>query len=160
MKIRIGEHIRVDKKTLMIEEYQKYIRESCQFTLFFNASFRKPVTYEQAKKRFKLFFKYLNGNEQIYFKNYIHCWVFYEKQNTSRRGVHIHALIDRIPPKYAKAIQKEARRHFGEMSEVTPYDDTRGAVYYLARKIFNPKLEEYEFYVINSKVRYCDEKKF
>ena len=152
MKSRIGTDFATNKKRIE-EEYGKYLSEFAEWTLFFNVSFQRTSSYGWAKKRFKWFFKYLNTENEIFFSNYVRCWVFYERHNTSRGSVHIHALIDRVRPEQAEVIQKKARSYFGEWSKVEPYDPTRGAAYYVAKKINNPKLLEYEFYVINSKLR-------
>lgn len=154
MRIKIGEDNRqASENRGLLEARQQYLTEGHDWTLFFNVSFRKITSYEIAKKRFKWFFKYLNTEEEEYFKGYITCYVFYERQNTFRGGVHIHALVDRIPPEASDIIQMKARKYFGQMSVVMPYDSSRGASYYLARKIDTDKLVEYEFYVINSKIR-------
>ena len=154
MKMKIGDSLSVSKRQAIIEAYQKYFTQGYEWKLFFNVSFWRETSYEAARKKFKRFFKYLNTNEIMYFNNFIRCWVFYEEQNTSRGGVHIHALIDRINPDYVNAIQEKAMRFFGKELKVEVYDSSRGAAYYLAKKIDSPKLVQYEFYIVNSKVRH------
>lgn len=153
MKIRIGgEGLGLISKRDLLEAWQQYITKGYEWTLWFNPSFRAPTSYEIAKKRLKWFFKYLNSENELYVPNFIRCWAFYERQGGSN-GVHIHAFIDRIDPKHSGVIQDKARKYFGEMSLVEPYDASRGASYYLARKINTSRLIAYEFYVINSKIR-------
>jgi len=152
MRFRMGEKLAISKEQELLEEYVRQLTQH-ELTLFVNISFRKFVHHEYAIKRFKRFFKYLNTDSEMLFSNYIRCWVFFEKHKTDRGGIHIHALVDRINPKHASIIQAKARRLFGEWSVVEPYDSSRGAAYYLAKKIIVDKTLEYEFYVINSKVR-------
>lgn len=153
MKINIGENLVVNKKQIIVEEYVKYFTKDYKWTLFFNGTFRKYTSYEIANRRFMWFFKYLNKENERYFTDYIRCLVFHEKSNALRGNVHIHALIDRIDPKHSNMIHNKARKYFGELSVVKPYDSSRGAAYYLANKIDTDKLVNYKFCVINSKIR-------
>jgi len=99
------------------------------------------------------FLKYLNKENEIYLKDRLKCFVFYEKSDTLKCGVHIHALIDSIDPKYSEIIDAKSKKFFGELSVVKPYDSSLGAAYYLAKKVGTEKLVNYEFRVIHSKVR-------
>ncbi|MFZ2384645.1 MAG: hypothetical protein WBE75_00340 [Candidatus Omnitrophota bacterium] len=153
MKIRIEEEsLELIRKRKLLEAWQQYITEGYEWTLWFNVSFRIPTSDKVAKKRFKWFLKYLNTENELYVPNFVICWVFYERQDTSN-GVHIHALIDRIDSKHSEVIQAKARKYFGEMSKVEPYDPFRGASYYLAGKINTSRLVACERYVISSKTR-------
>ncbi len=146
MRISIGDR-------LLLNTYVDLFKRQGEWTLFFNVSFRKAASYEWAKKRFKWFLKYLNTKERSFYANFVRCLVFYERHDTTSGSIHIHALIDRISPWDATAVNTRARKYFGEWSDVRAYDSARKGVEYFARKIGSSKLVEYEFYVINSKVR-------
>ncbi|MCP4653607.1 MAG: hypothetical protein GY858_09550 [Candidatus Omnitrophica bacterium] len=153
MKIKLEDNLAWNKRQIILEAYRRYLLGDYEWTLFFNANFRKFVSYETAKKEFKRFIKYLNKNDEIYFDSFVRCLVFYERHSTSSAGIHIHALIDRIDPKHAEIINNKAKKFFGGTSLVEGYNPLGGASYYLIKKIGTKDLVAQEFYIINSKVR-------
>jgi len=153
MKTKLGDNSLIVLSQKQIEEYAEWFDSLGEWTLRANISFRRISSYDWAKKRLKWFFKYLNKAEERYFDKRVKALVFYEKQNTSRSGIHIHALIEGIDSKFAEIIQEKAKAYFGEYSCILPYDPTLGFKYYVAKKVGTQKLVEYDLYIINSKIR-------
>lgn len=141
-------------KNMLINELQEQF-DKLHSDIYLTATFRAKAVTESAEKKFKFFFKcYLNKNK-IFFEKYILCWVFFEKGDI-RKGIHIHALIKNINPRFTPLLQVICEHFFGE-SKVVAYDHNRPkerqASYYLARKYCSEKLDHFDFYKINSRRR-------
>ncbi len=104
---------------------------------------------EYAKKSFKYFFSHLNEEFQTFYEKYIHALVFYEN-NGYDRGIHIHALTDRIDPQFLDLIQQKCNEEFGDtlIREIHP-----GIARYLAKKYIRETLADFDLYRINSRRR-------
>lgn len=120
--------------------------------IWLTLTFRKYQSLEGAVKRFKCFFKNLNTTYQSYFDNYIYAFIFYERQNF-RRGIHIHAIINRINPNDSllmNMLERECLMSFGEVM-IKPIHEN--VTKYVSEKYSSEKLEHFDYYKINSKLR-------
>ena len=102
------------------------------------------------KKELQFFFSNLNGYATFYEK-YINVFVCFDRACEGGR-IHIHALLERIPPQYCRALQSEASWFFG-MSKVTPYDPQGKARHYFGNKYVYSKFADFDFMRINSRAR-------
>lgn len=141
----------MDKQRL-IEEVERNI--GSEWDVWLTVTFRERTLMENAKKRFKSFFKHLNKPSEVYYHKFVTMWVYYERE--ARGGVHVHAVVKNIPSYLTPKLEKECRQYFGQ-AQVKPYDRSlplsKSATSYLADKHLSPRLEGYDFYFINSKYR-------
>ena len=102
------------------------------------------------RKELQCFFANLN-RYSTFFTKYILLLAIFERQHKGAR-IHVHALIEGIPPKFCYALRSLACDFFGE-SKIEPYDPKRRARYYFGDKFTNPDLCDFDFMKINSRVR-------
>ena len=141
----------MDKRQITAEQQWVDFIDRERWDLFLTITFRHSKTSFVAKRLFKRFFKHLNTVPNEFFSKYIHCWVFFEK-DVYRKGVHIHSLIRGICPSKAALLESKCKSSFGQ-AKVEPYDSLKGAKYYLAKKYCNNRLDDYDYYKINSAKR-------
>lgn len=156
MKIALGTEVQLTQRAKVRAHFISTTKAQ-EWDLWVTITFRHITVKETALKQFKAFFKYLNRNSKnvVFVEKRIGSLTFFEK-HSSRKGVHIHALVRGVNPTLAKKLCKECEKRFGE-SWVEAYDPTKGAVIYLANKLFSPRLEHHDFYTIHprSKRRTC-----
>ena len=136
----------------LMKGYQEFL-DSFIWDIYITVTFRRVTSAAAALRAFRYFFKRLNVPGQAFFRNYIRCVIFCEKQGY-RDGVHIHGLIQGIGKDLAPLLEEKCRRSFGE-SKVLPYNYELPelASGYLARKCISFSLEHWDYLKINSKHR-------
>lgn len=134
----------------LVEQWVVFLGKQ-DWDLFVTITFRESRAGIIAKKLFKWFFKHLNTFANKFFQKYIRCWVFFE-QDVDRKGVHIHTLIKGIHPSMADLLEDRCKKFFG-ISKVEPYDSKKGAKHYLGKKYNGYKLDDFDYYKINSAKR-------
>src|SRR3989338_8797997 len=92
----------------------------------------------------------LTSREEIYYDKVVYCFVCFETD--SRFGVHVHAFIRGIHPKYHLKVESKCYAKFGR-SQVEPYFARGGAEYYMALKCSSGSSEDSGFMKINSRMR-------
>ncbi|MFA5316377.1 MAG: hypothetical protein WC369_03045 [Dehalococcoidales bacterium] len=102
------------------------------------------------RKEFQFFFSTLNGYV-TFFDRYMLALVCFDRAYKGGR-LHVHALIQRIPPQYCRALQSVAYDFFGE-SKVTPYDPKRDVRYYFGNKYAYSGSSDFDFLKINARWR-------
>jgi hypothetical protein len=132
--------------------YQVFF-DSYVWDIYLTVTFRQSTSASTALRSFKYFFKHLNTPDCVYFKQYIRCFIFCEKQGY-QDGVHIHSLIQGVDITRAGLLEEKCRRFFGQ-SKVEPYQygSPRLASEYLAEKCVGLSLAHWDFIKINSKLR-------
>ena len=151
MKITIGEAVNP-----RVDAYVKYLSELREWTLFINATFWKATSASAAKRILIEFLENLNTRNILLVDRYCLCYAFIEKHNTPGSGYHIHALVDRINPRYANRVQCKVRREFGIRSVVYSYETglKTKRLEYLAKKIIkDTTLDNYTLFKVNCKHR-------
>lgn len=138
----------VTELTVVQSKFVEYI-ESFPSTLWVTITFTKFTSQFTADKRFRLFIKDLNSVDTQFYKHFVTMFVFYEK-NTENRGVHIHALIDRISVEKAEALQTLCQLEFGESVVMGRHE---GVTKYLAEKYNTDELIHWDILKINSRYR-------
>ena len=134
-----------EKIEYALNEYIKERGLECWMTV----TFPNAVPPSLAKKEFQRFFKKLNKADEEFFKKYVECLVFIEK-NKTREGVHIHAVVGKIAPTLYPRLKEKCKKYFGE-SEVKARDYR--TVPYLVRKFDSELLEDWFPLKINSRYR-------
>lgn len=135
---------------LTILEYIHIINGHGPWDLWVTVTFRNKTLLHTAKKEFKHFLKHLNSPDKVYYDKVVFCFVCFETD--SRFGVHLHALIRGIHPRYAMKLHDKCNREFGK-SEVEPYFPRGGAEYYVAMRCSSGRSEDNGFMKINSRLR-------
>lgn len=102
------------------------------------------------RKELQCFFSNLN-RYSTFFTKYILLLTVFERQYKGER-IHVHALIQGIPPEFCYVLRSLACDFFGE-SKIEPYDPKRRARYYFGNKLTNPDLCDVDFMKINSRAR-------
>jgi len=127
--------------------------DSFVWDIYLTVTFRRSTSAPIALRFFKYFFKHLNTPDCIFFKRYIRCFIFCEKQGY-QDGVHIHSLIQGIDISHAKLLEEKCLKFFGQ-SVVVPYnyDLPSLASGYLAKKYIGLSLAHWDYLKINSKHR-------
>jgi hypothetical protein len=137
----------------LVAEFQGFI-DRWKFDICLALTFRQETKLAEAIKRFKFFFKHLNTKEEQFFSKFIRCWVFYG--TAGEHGVHIHALIQGIAPHLANRLEEKCSQFFGN-TVVEPYDynfsKARSMSRYLSRKYLSTRLQDFDYYKINSRLR-------
>src|SRR3990167_5779985 len=90
--------------------YKRDIIDHGPYNLWITVTFRKKMPLHIAKKAFKHFWKNLNSPTEIYYDKFIFCYACFEID--SRFGVHVHALLRGIHPKYAWKLWKKCNKQF------------------------------------------------
>lgn len=109
----------------------------------------KIITEERAKKDFFDFIYHLNRHE-IFYKGYTSFWLLIERNSFERRGVHLHALMDRINSEKIERLNKLCNYCFGE-SKIKLRDEY--TIPYLAEKHIFSKLLYSQPHKINCRYR-------
>ncbi len=133
-----------------IEDFRKFLNK-WQWDLFVTITFAKPKCVRTARTMFKYFFKHLNKGEDRFYEKFIFSFVLYEQENV-RDGVHIHSFIRGISPLLATELNRKCK-FFSPQSCVFPYNSKQRGKFYLANKYVSPKMVDYDFFKINSRVR-------
>jgi len=151
-----------------VEGFSEFVK-SREWDIFLSTTFRRPmktITIIQngqpkevevwlddkvsARKEFQYFFSHLNY-AVTFFDKYMLALVCFERAYPGAR-IHLHALIQRISPKFCQILQSECFEFFGE-SEVRPYDPSKKVSFYFGLKYLKPELVDFDFLRVNSRRR-------
>lgn len=122
--------------------------------LYITITFRTPTSKYGTIRRIKLFFKFINSSDQVFYSKFLLGWFFFENSIKSE-GYHVHGLIKGIDPYLASSLERRCNLSFG-LSKVLIYDNNRinyPASEYLADKYVFYNYDDLEFFRINSRFR-------
>lgn len=138
------------KRKQLIRAFKSFLNKD-KYDLWITITFRNATNMEDAEKKVRYFFKYLNTKYTQYFEKFIRGWFFFEKDD-DRNGVHVHAIVQRIPQVFMSEIEVKCNSS-SELGNTVVKKMHDKVIPYLAFKYNTEKLEDFKPFKINSRPR-------